>query len=85
MRESTRWCARIAFDVMSTIESKARYTHGLRAKIGRTHVWVGMYQFETNRVRLGPKQVGFGPGLCPGRPNPFKYPWGAPLCCLDYV
>jgi hypothetical protein len=29
------------------------------AKLGQTHVWVSMYQFESNRVRLGPNQVGF--------------------------
>jgi hypothetical protein len=54
-------------------------------ELGQTHEWVGMDQFESNRVRLGPNQVGFGPGLCPGRPNLFKYQWGTPSIRLDYV
>jgi hypothetical protein len=46
--------------------SKAQPTHGMHAKLGRAHIWVGMYQFESNRVSLGPNKVGFGPGLCLG-------------------
>jgi hypothetical protein len=35
-------------------ESKERHTHGLHAKLGQTHIWVGIYPFESNRVNLGP-------------------------------
>jgi hypothetical protein len=63
-----------------------RATHmAYMPELGRTHVWVGMCLFESNRVRLGPNQVSLGPGLCPGRPTPFIYPLGAPSIRLDYV
>jgi hypothetical protein len=40
-----------------------RITHmACGAKLGRTHIWIGMYPFESNRVSLGPNQAGFGPG-----------------------
>jgi hypothetical protein len=86
-RHKWRWClheqehmiAYWDFLWQDVYTSKACHTHGLHAKLGQTHVWVGIYPFESNRVSLGPNQVGFGPGLCWGCPNPFKYPWGAPL------
>jgi hypothetical protein len=84
MSESTRWRTRTTYDTMSICLRRATLMACV-PELGRTHVWVGMYQFESNRVRLGPNQVGFGPGLCPGRHNLFKYPWGAPSIRLDYV
>jgi hypothetical protein len=54
-------------------------------EIGQTHIWVGMYPFESNRVSLGPNQAGFGPGQHWGRPATYKYPWAPPQLGLDHV
>jgi hypothetical protein len=83
MSESMWWRTSTIYDTIST-SLRCATLMAYVPELGRTHVWVGIYQFESNRVRSGPNQVGFGPGLCPGRPNPFKYPWGAPSIWLDY-
>jgi hypothetical protein len=57
--ESPWWRTRTAYDTMST--RLKRHTHGMHAKLSRTHVWVGMDPFESNRVSLGSNQAGFGP------------------------
>jgi hypothetical protein len=55
-------------------ESKACHTHGLRAKLGRTHVWVVMYQFEFNRVSLGQTRLVLGQVYVQKAPTPLSTP-----------
>jgi hypothetical protein len=71
MSTSTWWRTRTAYDTMSTRLRRATHLAYV-LKLGRTHIWVGMYPFESNRVSLGPNQTCFGPGLCWGRPATYK-------------
>jgi hypothetical protein len=71
MSTSTWWRTRTAYDTMSTRLRRATHM-ACMLKLGRTHIWVGMYPFESNQVGLGPNQACFGLGLCWGRPTTYK-------------
>jgi hypothetical protein len=77
MSTRTWWRTRTAYDTMSTCLRHATHM-ACMLKLGKTHIWVGMYLFESNWVSLGSNQVGFGPSQCWGCPVTYKHPW-APL------
>jgi hypothetical protein len=71
-------------DTMSTCLRRATLM-ACMPELGRTHIWVSMYPFESNWVSLSPNQAGFGPGQCWGRLTTYKYPWAPPQLGLDHV
>jgi hypothetical protein len=58
MSKSMWWRTRTTYDMMSTRLRHATHMACV-PKLGRTHIWVGMYPFELNQVSLGPNQAGW--------------------------